>query len=281
MALKKKKKVREEEEVVTKKKKKKVVEDEPKAKKKKKHKSVEYTVEDAVFNEIYGDDAADDEDEKPRKKKVKSKDKELKKPKKFDKEKELKKLKKNKSKLKDAQALLADIASKSKLSRTDMKDKVSIVGEHAESIHRLLEDDDVDGASSLIRKRMLQAMIDVIPFIEDNIRSSNGKTGSYHLKSLYECIHSILGEMQALKDRDAIARNFIVDILQPHSAGIANILIQELNNIMTDLRPLVRDDAKQELNQSLNAARSRMGAALSSQYTELRNVTLQFLQNNT
>lgn len=233
--------------------------------------------EDPVFAEEYESEL------KPKKKKRKEGDvepslpdaKKLKKKKKLSTEQQLAKLAKAKTDLLNLQSDLPH-----KLSRTDTKGMTSIVGEHAEQIHQRLEGGDVDGATDMIRVRMLQAMVDVIPFIENNIRQSGGKTGSYHLKSLYECIASILSEMQAMKDRDAIAMNYVANVLQPFATQIANNIIIELNNITTDLRPFVKDTAKQELNKALNDARTRMGQTLQGQYSELKTTTLQYLQTN-
>ena len=65
------------------------------------------------------------------------------------------------------------VPEKGKRSKRGADDELSsIVGDAAEEIMALLETSDLDSATMLLHKRLLQTLVDTLPYAEHNVRAT-------------------------------------------------------------------------------------------------------------
>ena len=69
------------------------------------------------------------------------------------------------------------------ISKLKTKGMRSIIGDSAEEIQQLLEVNANESAVSLMQKRLLQTLVDVLPYAEHAVRHSKGIRGVYQLNS--------------------------------------------------------------------------------------------------
>jgi hypothetical protein len=162
----------------------------------------------------------------------------------------------------------------SKLNRDGM---VSILGDSSEEIMQLLEVDKNESATSLIQKRLLQSLVDVLPYAEHNVRESKGQRSVYQLNSLITSLREVLIDIQSTKDKSALGEALVEKILRPLFLDLGMLLIQE--NAKTDgfVKDLVSPEHFKEIRKSKAESLERVAAFIQSKYGDAKVATIAFL----
>ena len=169
-----------------------------------------------------------------------------------------------------------DIKSISKLRTKGMR---SIIGDSAEDIQQLLEAGDNDNATSLMLKRMLQALIDLVPYAENNVRKSKGQRGVYQINSLISSIRELMVDLQSAQDRGAIGEALNEKVLRPAFLDVAMMLVKEQATLSSDVKELLSvEDYNNKVRPLVLESRTRIGAYVQKRYEEAATATRQFMQ---
>ena len=171
---------------------------------------------------------------------------------------------------------VTDLKSISKLRTKGMR---SIIGDSAEDIQQLLEAGDNDNATSLMLKRMLQALIDLVPYAENNVRKSKGQRGVYQINSLISSIRELMIDLQSAQDRGAIGEALNEKVLRPAFLDVAMMLVKENAVLSADVKDLLSvEDYNNKFRPLIIAQRTAIGQYVQNRYEEAAQATKQFMQ---
>lgn len=154
----------------------------------------------------------------------------------------------------------------------------SILGDEAENIHQLIEIGDADNATSLIYKRVLQVLVDLLPYAEHNVRASKGQRGVYQVNSLIQSVRELMVDLQSAQDRGAMGEMLVENIVRPLFLDIAMSLVKELAEIKSAAKDLMTDEDFKRFLPEVSSAKDRVGHTINNSYESARDQTRQFLQ---
>lgn len=172
-----------------------------------------------------------------------------------------------------------DVVDVKNISKLSMKGMRSILGDSAESIQQLLEVGDNDNATALMLKRMLQALIDLVPYAEHNVRKSKGQRGVYQINSLISSIRELMVDLQSAQDRGAIGEALNEKVLRPAFLDVAMMLVKENALLSSDVKELLSvEDYNNKFRPLVLEQRTRIGQYVQKRYEEAATATRQFMQ---
>lgn len=168
--------------------------------------------------------------------------------------------------------------SRTGISKIKSKKMRSIIGDSAEDIQQLLEVGDSDSASMMIYKRALQALIDLVPYAEHNIRESKGRHGVYQINSLIQSIRELLIDIQGANDRGAVGERLIEKIMRPSFLDIGMALMQEFASVATEVKPDLNEKQYDLLRAALKSSQERIGGVIQKQFFDVKEKTREAMQ---
>lgn len=142
-------------------------------------------------------------------------------------------------------------AKKSKKKALDKKDRESLssyFGEHSNKIMELIEMNDSDGAMTLLKKKLLQTTVDILPFAEDVLRGSGTSRGTYQFVTLVSQIRELMADIQADSDRKFIARSISDNIIRPAFMDVAQTMITEHHMFRSQAADLLEPENTKKFN---------------------------------
>lgn len=154
----------------------------------------------------------------------------------------------------------------------------SIIGDSADDIQGLLEDGDNDSAGALIYKRMLQTLVDVIPYAEANVRKTRGAKGVYQINSLITSIREVLIDVQSMKDKGTLAANMIDRYLRPSYLDIGMSIVSEFSVIEAEARSSMSSEEFKAFKASLVRARGNIADTIQKEFGKVREDCIQYMQ---
>lgn len=154
----------------------------------------------------------------------------------------------------------------------------SIMGDDAESLQQLLESGDSDSALSILNKRLIQTSIDLIAEVEAGIRESNGRFGVHSFNGLVQTIRELMIDLQSTQDRGAMGVTLMDTVIRPAMLEIAMAIMTEYATVANEIKLLVDADTYKEVRESQKASQTRAAALIQSQYGQIRDKTIEFLQ---
>jgi len=173
---------------------------------------------------------------------------------------------------------LADQPEKKRISKTNGKKLKSIVGDSAETIQQMLELNEGDGARSLIYKKMLQSLVDLIPYAENNIRKTKGSRGVYQLNSMISSIRELLIDVQASEDRGRIGDLLVERLVAPTMLEIGTDIVQKLDLIKSDAKDRMDSSDYKRFVSDVNNHRNSLADMINSKFYELKDQIQQHMQ---
>lgn len=154
----------------------------------------------------------------------------------------------------------------------------SILQDTGDDIQSLLEENDSDNATSLINKRLLQTLIDLIPYAEHNIRKTEGAKGVYQLTSLIQSIQETMTAVQAQADRGAMGSSLVSQVIQPAFLEMTTKIVNEYVTLESELRTIIPDNKRQALSKILSPSRLRIASFLQDQFKGIRSDVIGFME---
>lgn len=165
-----------------------------------------------------------------------------------------------------------------KLSKTKTSALRSIIGDSAEEIHQLIEVGDGDSATTLLHKRLMQTLIDLIPLAEHNIRKSDGRQGVYQINALVSQVRELLVDIQATQDRGQLGVHLVESVIRPSFQDIGMAIVQEFDGLSSDAKARMDSEEWRSYRDVLQTARTRIGEVINKQYGSMREGCINFMQ---
>jgi hypothetical protein len=189
-----------------------------------------------------------------------------------------KKIKLPKKLTKSTALALVEKPEPKKISKLNTKGMRSILGDSAEEIQQLLEINNTDSATTLMQKRMMQTVVDLIPYAEHAVRKSKGARGVYQINSLLTSLRELMLDVQATKDKGSIGDAMVEKVIRPAFLDIGMKLVLEdervLKEIKDDLDPASYKAVRDVHRESLK----RLAASIQEQYAHAKTQAIAFLQ---
>lgn len=154
----------------------------------------------------------------------------------------------------------------------------SIVGDAAEEIMALLESSDMDSATTLLHKRLLQTLVDTLPYAEHNVRATKGQKGVYQLNSLITSLREILTDVQSSRDRGRLGEVMVERVIRPVFLDIGMEIVQEFSRINQDLKLIVSAKHYPEVVDLTKKSRERLAQFIQAEYGNTKVKASTFMQ---
>lgn len=169
-------------------------------------------------------------------------------------------------------------ATRRKISKLKTKGMRSILGDSAEDIQQLLEVGEQDGATTLLYKRMLQSLVDLVPYAEHNVRKSKGARGVYQINSLMSSIRELLIDVQSNQDRGALGDSLVERVIRPVFLDIGMQIVQEYATVLGEAKDRMSPEDYKAFRTSQSESRGRIAAFIQGQYSKVKDESIAFLQ---
>lgn len=171
------------------------------------------------------------------------------------------------------------VAPRKKISKLRNVAKLrSIIGDSADTIQTLLEDGDNDSAGALIYKRMLQTLVDVIPYAEANVRKTKGAKGVYQINSLITSIREVLIDVQSMKDKGTLAANMVDRFVRPSYLDIGMSIVSEFSVLEAEARSTMAPEEFKVFKASLARARGNLANTIQADFVKVREECMRYMQ---
>jgi hypothetical protein len=185
-------------------------------------------------------------------------------------------------------SLSGEVAPRKISKLKNVKKMRSIVGDSSEQISQLLESNETDQAVSLMYKRMLQTLLDLLSYSEQYVRKTKAAKGVYQVNALISNIRELMTDIQSAQDRGMLGDAMIERILQPSFREIGSQFVQEFATLESDIRTitnasiqtgnaLTKEDQK-EIKKEILETRGHLASVMQTQYEDMKMQIVQFLQ---
>lgn len=168
--------------------------------------------------------------------------------------------------------------SKKTISKLKTKGMRSIMGDSAEVIQQLLEANSNESALSLMQKRLLQTLVDVLPYAEHAVRASKGSRGVYQLNSLITSLREVMIDMQSTRDKGALGAEMVERVIRPAFLDIGMYLVQEEARLDGEIKELVGLENYKKIKAARQQSVTRIGRNIQEKYGEAKAAAITFLQ---
>jgi hypothetical protein len=168
--------------------------------------------------------------------------------------------------------------SKKTISKLKTKGMRSIMGDSAEVIQQLLEANSNESALSLMQKRLLQTLVDVLPYAEHAVRASKGSRGVYQLNSLITSLREVMIDMQSTRDKGALGAEMVERVIRPAFLDIGMYLVQEEARLDGEIKELVGLENYKKIKAARKESVTRIGRNIQEKYGEAKAAAITFLQ---
>lgn len=152
-------------------------------------------------------------------------------------------------------------------------------GKHAPTVIRMLEMDRTDGALTLLKKKLLQTSVGLLPFAERTVRESKSARGVYQFSTLVSQIREIIGDIEADRDRDLLLKVIDERVIKPIMMDMAHHIVTKHFEFRKELEVSVRPDAVQDFNKKLQNLAKDLAKEMQDQYLKINEGLTKALKN--
>lgn len=165
-----------------------------------------------------------------------------------------------------------------KLSKLRVKGMRSIFGDSSEKILQLLETNDTDSAVTLIYKKTLGTLVDLLPYAEHAIRKSKGARGVYQINAIISSMREIMTDIQSAQDRGAMGTAVMDSVVRPAFSDIGMDIVKEYSVIGADAKLAMTEKEWSRFQPALRASRTRLANCITAHYRSIHEGTVNYLQ---
>lgn len=152
-------------------------------------------------------------------------------------------------------------------------------GKHAPTVIRMLEMDRTDGALTLLKKKLLQTSVGLLPFAERTVRESKSARGVYQFSTLVSQIREIIGDIEADRDRELLLKVIDERVIKPIMMDMAHHIVTKHFEFRKELEMSVRPDAVQDFNKKLQNLAKDLAKEMQDQYLKINEGLNKALKN--
>lgn len=145
----------------------------------------------------------------------------------------------------------------------------SYFGKQAPTILNMLEMNNTDGAMTLLKKRLLQTTISLVPYAESMVRHSESQRGIYQYTTLVSQVREIIADIQADQDRSYIAQQLIDTVLRPAFMELAQVIIADHYEFRRSMEKDVLPERTQQFNNKLQSLAKGLAQKMQNVYKDV------------
>ena len=157
---------------------------------------------------------------------------------------------------------------------TDPGDREEVIrskfGARAVEIIEQLEDQNTDGAVSLLSRSILQTLVDLMPLAEHAVRASKGSKGIYQLNQMVNSIREMLSELQSLRDKGLLGHRIVERTVRPAFMDLGGQIVLGFVNLEASARTRMNAEDFKEYQGMLNTVKAGLATYLQAQYKEIQ-----------
>lgn len=173
---------------------------------------------------------------------------------------------------------VALLTAPKKISKLNTKGMRSIIGDSAEEIQQLLESNHNDSATTLMQKRMLQTVVDLLPYAEHNVRQTKGARGVYQINSLLTSLRELMIDMQSTRDKGAMGAEMVERVIRPAFLDIGMMLVQEDARLDSEIKDVLGLENFKKIRLARKESLNRVAETIQAKYNEAKGQAINFLQ---
>lgn len=143
-------------------------------------------------------------------------------------------------------------------------------GKHAPKLIEMLEMDRTDGALTLLKKRLLQTSVGLLPFAEQTVRESKSARGVYQFSTLISQIREIMGDIEADRDRDLLLTVIDERVIKPTFMDMAHEIVMKHFEFRKNLEQAVKPDEVQRFNLQFKRLARELATDMQANYFKIR-----------
>lgn len=167
---------------------------------------------------------------------------------------------------------------KPRISKLNTKGMRSILGDSAEEIQQLLESNSNDSAITLMQKRMIQTVVDLLPYAEHAVRNSKGARGVYQINSLLTSLRELMIDMQSTKDKGTLGAEMVERVVRPAFLDIGMVIIQEEARLDGEIRDILGAEAHRKIKAARKESTLRIAQSIQEKFGQAKEQAINFLQ---
>lgn len=143
-------------------------------------------------------------------------------------------------------------------------------GDRAERILEMLEDDEqTDGAISLLSRSIIQTLVRTLPLAETHVRNSQGTKGIYQLNQLVSGIRESLVDLQALREKGDLGRTIVERYIRPSYMEIGVQVTQMFTLVESNAKGRMSREDFVSFRQNLEDTKLNLARYMMAQYEEV------------
>lgn len=154
----------------------------------------------------------------------------------------------------------------------------SVLLKDVDTIQSMLELNDNDSAISLIYKKLIQSVVDILPILENAVRKSNGDRGVYQYTKTVESLRGLIIDMQSTLDRGSMGEAVIDKILRPIFLDVAMQIVVELKRIEVSSKDYMSTEDFNLFKKDLRDSRDSLAHLMERKFDDAKKQTREFLQ---
>lgn len=143
-------------------------------------------------------------------------------------------------------------------------------GKHAPKLIDMLEMGQNDGALTLLKRKLLQTCIGLLPHAERTVRDSKSARGVYQFSTLISQIREIMGDIEADRDRDLLLAVIDERVIKPAFMDFAQQILVTHFEFRKDLEAHVEPKSVQLFNQKLERVAKELARKMHDQYNVVK-----------
>lgn len=143
-------------------------------------------------------------------------------------------------------------------------------GKHAGKLIDMLEMDHTDGALTLLKKRLLQTSVGLLPFAEATVRESKSARGVYQYSTLVSQIREIMGDIESDRDRDLLLNVIDERVIKPAFMDMAHEIVMKHFEFKKGMEQSIRSEEVQRFNLQFKRLATDLAKDMQVHYYKIR-----------
>ncbi len=142
-------------------------------------------------------------------------------------------------------------------------------GKHSQTIINMLEMNNNDGGITLLKKRLLQMTVNVLPAAEQQLVETGAQKGVYQFATLVSQIRELITDIKADEDRKYIAQSIAETILKPAFMGLAQDIINDHHDFRRATETYVKTEHVSKHSEELRNLAKDLANKMTVSYREV------------
>ena len=142
-------------------------------------------------------------------------------------------------------------------------------GKHSQAIINMLEMNNNDGGITLLKKRLLQMTVNVLPAAEQQLVDSGAQKGVYQFATLVSQVRELITDIKADEDRKYIAQSIAETILKPAFMGLAQDIINDHHDFRRATETYVKVEHVSKHSEELRTLAKDLAGKMTASYREV------------